>query len=294
MRRNTRSPMTVRKCMFTQLHVRVFADGSALQRRGRAFITMPLHIGHTDSIAFGLWRINVFSDNSYGIAFKIILVSERNAEQNVGGQKRRAAHRKRWAPRCPSYKVWHCSYVSYETSSGQKRALPFRACSFGMMRPAAQGPSFILVQTASEDVAAGLERNSVSKKRRTSEGLLYPLPAEKVSASTAHPRSERVARKLVSGSVRTRGAGKKPWTGYVKTIATRLNFRIPPALRARITRFRATPGEVFRQQPRNHSPALWGAAKTVVVNANKYETVRARWGPEVPADRRITHLEYPF
>ncbi len=40
--------------------------------------------------------------------------------------------------------------------------LPFRACSFRMMRPAAQGPSFILVQTASEDVAAGLERKSVS------------------------------------------------------------------------------------------------------------------------------------
>jgi hypothetical protein len=36
--------------------------------------------------------------------------------------------------------------------------LPFRACPFRMMRPAAQGPSFILVQTASEDVAAGLER----------------------------------------------------------------------------------------------------------------------------------------
>ena len=39
--------------------------------------------------------------------------------------------------------------------------LPFRACPFRMMRPAAQGPSFILVQTASEDVAAGLERNFV-------------------------------------------------------------------------------------------------------------------------------------
>jgi hypothetical protein len=36
--------------------------------------------------------------------------------------------------------------------------LPFRACSFRMMSPAAQGPSFILVQTASEDVEAGLER----------------------------------------------------------------------------------------------------------------------------------------
>jgi hypothetical protein len=39
--------------------------------------------------------------------------------------------------------------------------LPFRACPFRMMRPAAQGPSFILVQTASEDVAAGLECKSV-------------------------------------------------------------------------------------------------------------------------------------
>ncbi len=44
------------------------------------------------------WHIiNWSSTASYEIAFKIILVSERNDEKNVGGKKRSAAHRKRCA-----------------------------------------------------------------------------------------------------------------------------------------------------------------------------------------------------